>query len=337
MSLVLEPLPWPEFDDAQGRENLHKLSDMKARKGGYFDDVRVVAESIERFAENFKYDANVNSDEDRAAAVVAQVDSVEVVDIKDDDSDGGCGKPCNGDSGDTPKHPVDNTSPEGPALICKELKDWLLPVCRDHKALLIKRAQNPVEFQQYVDILRESSALGQEDMKFPAGISKELLEPELTKKAHLLASCAVEHGLPERLGIQIQEDFQQIGMVLADLAPRSKSMSLSLGIMGEGSCRLWHRDNMVGRAIVTYNCCGTQYVADSNVNFEHLDCHCSEDIIRDESEIFSADVGDILLMKGMRFPGTPNGLVHRSPPWRRHEDGQIMKRFMLKVDVYDWY
>jgi len=221
----------------------------------------------------------------------------------------------------------------GPSLICKDLSDWLLPDGRAYQALLVRRPQNPDAFQQHVDSLAVSGA---EHMELSQGMSKARFALDLPERARRLAALAVQHGLPEDLGSRIQEDFHQIGMVLAELVPAASKMSLKLEIMGENTCSRWHRDNYVGRAIVTYNACGTQYVADDNVNFQHLHHRGCADLIRDESQIFSADVGDILFMKGRVYPGMPNGLVHRSPPirWSGYQPKrQVVKRLLLKVDL----
>lgn len=228
-----------------------------------------------------------------------------------------------------------SASTEGPALICTDLHDWLLPAGHAYQALLVKRPQNSSEFQQHIDKFAASDVESEAfvDIDFPDGISKSGLAFELPEKARRLAALAVEHGLPNNLGNRIQEDFQQIALVVAELAPFAKRMSLELDIVGERACVRWHRDKYVGRAVVTYNSCGTEFVADDNVNFEHLDCGGCDDLIRDEAQIFSADVGDILFMKGTLFPATANGLVHRSPPKRWHANGQVMNRLLLKVDV----
>lgn len=228
----------------------------------------------------------------------------------------------------------------GPGLICKDLNDWLLPESCAYNAMLIQRPLDPAEFQRHVDIVAASYKFGddqslQEHIQFPEGVTKECLSRELPEKAGRLAALAVEYGLPEDLGRRIQEDLQQIGMVVAQLAPASKKMSLKLDIMGENSCSKWHRDYYVGRAIVTYNSVGTEFVADDNCNMEHMGHGC-DDLLRDKSQIFAADVGDILFMKGKNFPSTPNGLVHRSPPIRWHAGTSpklVMNRLLVKVDV----
>ena len=48
--------------------------------------------------------------------------------------------------------------------------------------------------------------------------------------------------------------FSQAGFTFAIEPPRK------LELMGEYTCPRWHRDNYCGRAIITYNLSGTQYL-----------------------------------------------------------------------------
>ena len=57
-------------------------------------------------------------------------------------------------------------------------------------------------------------------------------------------------------------------------------------------------------------------------------------IIHDAGEICAAEVGDVLFMKGLRYPGAgAKGLTHKSPEKRYHADGRVVNRLVLKVDV----
>lgn len=157
---------------------------------------------------------------------------------------------------------------------------------------------------------------------------------ELSKKAHSLVSFAVQHGLPKNLGSQIRQDFEHIGTVLPSLVPTAEKMILKLDIMGEHVCTRWHRDNYVGRAVVSYNSCGTMYVHNDHVDLHELEHGgLNPAIVPDESYAFSAGVGDILFIKGALLPDTPNGLIHKAPVVRYHADGSIVNRLVLKVDL----
>merc|ERR1719313_1086900 len=111
-------------------------------------------------------------------------------------------------------------------------------------------------------------------------------------------------------------------------------MHLKLDIMGLNNCARWHRDQYMGRAVVTYNSSGTQIVAEDHVDHDALRTGGKKDgIVPDASKIVNANVGDILFMKGTKYPTSPNGLIHRSPPTRFHKDGNPVNRLLLKVDV----
>ena len=51
------------------------------------------------------------------------------------------------------------------------------------------------------------------------------------------------------------------------------------------------------------------------------------------SQTQQAAVGDILLIKGTKFPKVSNALVHKSPAKRYDGAGKILSRVVLKVDV----
>merc|ERR1711879_392636 len=156
--------------------------------------------------------------------------------------------------------------------------------------------------------------------------SQQRLESDLTQKAKRLAGLATSSGLPKEVGLQIEEDFKRIGMVMAQMA-QGKTMLLKLDIMGMTGCSRWHQDKYTARAVVSYNLCGTDYVDHNNVDFWELrNCGNNECILHDSSQVFSAGVGDILFMKGSMFPTAVNGLVHRSPEKRFHANGNVMNR-----------
>mmetsp|Transcript_51449 Transcript_51449/g.161715 ORF Transcript_51449/g.161715 Transcript_51449/m.161715 type:complete len:123 (+) Transcript_51449:567-935(+) len=118
------------------------------------------------------------------------------------------------------------------------------------------------------------------------------------------------------------------------MLPTAEAVIVKLEVMRANCCPRWHQDQYVSRAIVSYNCCGTEYAHHDNVDFwELMHCGNNDCIIRDRSQVSSVDVGDMLLMKGTLFPGAANGLVHRSPDRRYHADGSIKTRLCLKIDV----
>ena len=116
----------------------------------------------------------------------------------------------------------------------------------------------------------------------------------------------------------------------------TRVLEIKLEVFGENSCNRWHRDNYAGRAIVSYTgAMGTQFTSDENVDFWELEHRgVNEHIIHDAGDICAAEVGDLLFMKGLRYPGAgAKGLTHKSPEKRYHADGRVVNRLVLKVDV----
>lgn len=232
------------------------------------------------------------------------------------------------------------TSPctKGPALICNDIKDLLQEEGQIYRALLVKRPQSRCYIQQHVDHLAISGAFGVEqsvndELTIPLGKAKTYFAVSLSKKAQRLASIAVENGLPKEVGCRIQQDFEQIGTMLTKLVPSARKVLFGLVLVGENSCHKWHRDHDICRALVSYNLSGTKYVDHDHVNVRQLGLAGVDNkaLVPDESRALSAAPGDILVMKGTKFPSIPNGLVHRSPENSWHADGSVRHRLLLRV------
>ena len=76
------------------------------------------------------------------------------------------------------------------------------------------------------------------------------------------------------------------------------------------------------------------------MNVDELE-HCRHEvevanrhIIRDQGHVEAAGTGDILFMKGTKFPVGATGLVHKSPPVSLdRRTGRALNRLVLKIDV----
>jgi len=210
--------------------------------------------------------------------------------------------------------------PSGPALACQSIEDWLQPNCAHYMAMHVPRPRTWGDLQPFVDALARSEAFRDDDsiqeevQMSSAWDSEQRLAADLTDKAQRLSGLVALCGLPKHAAQQIEADFRQIGMVMAKIAPATR-MLLKLDIMGENCCSKWHQDKYTARAIISYNLCGTEYVDNGH------------------SQLYSAKVGDVLLMKGTTFPSEARGLVHRSPPVQYDPNGKAMHRLCLKVDL----
>jgi len=228
----------------------------------------------------------------------------------------------------------------GPTLTCDSVQSWLLLHCTKYHGMHVSRTPTWGDVQHHIDSLALCGALGSteatdEDVQVVNNEDpNESLESNLSKSAQRLVAPLLNLGLPECLIQQIQTDAQEVGATVAKMLPTTERLILKVEIMGEGICSRWHRDNYVARAIITYNGRGTEMLRHDNVNFWELEnCGNNAHIVRDSSEVFAAGTGDILFIKGLKFPGEVNGLVHKSPDKRYHADGKIMNRLVLKVDV----
>lgn len=201
------------------------------------------------------------------------------------------------------------------------------PATTLYQGLLVSRPQNPSRFQSVADSLLDG-ALGNSQT---VDLSPGNLDMRLAGAASALCSNL---NLPQELSSTISTDVIRIGQTFARLLPQEPSLVVKLENIGHDNCPRWHQDYYVARAIVSYNGKGTEYTNDANVDFWELE-HCGNNacILRDKSMTRHIGCGDILFMKGLRYPSAHNGLVHKSPALEYHATGDVKKRLALKVDV----
>lgn len=219
------------------------------------------------------------------------------------------------------------------AMVCHALSQWLEPESSQFRCLRVPRRVTWGDIQRQVDA--SSGAFGREEsFQQDVWIKSDEFAAELSKAARCVAAQAWRAGVPNAVCQQMQTDAEDVAMVLRRLVPTAERVALKLEFVGESSCSRWHQDQYVGRAIVTYNGLGTVYARHSNVDFWELNnCGNNACILTDRSQVFSVDTGDIFLIKGKKFPGAVNGLVHKSPAIQYHEDGSVKYRLILKVDL----
>jgi hypothetical protein len=222
-----------------------------------------------------------------------------------------------------------------PVLVSDSLDAWTQSESLQHHGMLVTRPElcTMWDIQADVDDFAVAEKFGSngaklyEDVK--NGDPKELLQNLQHASNVILAKASLPKGISE----QIHDDICAVGSVVGQMCSNAGQLQIKLQVMGANVCSRWHRDYYVGRAIVTYNSHATHYTADSNVDmWEMENCGKNECVIRDPTQVHSAGVGDILFMKGAAFPQS-TGLVHKSPEVRHHEDGRVINRLILKVDV----
>lgn len=215
-----------------------------------------------------------------------------------------------------------------PALyIANDLSQWTSPESTMFDGLVVKRPFVGKWDALQCDIDAACSRWGQ-----GLGITASSESRQFSAKVHTLLDTA---GLPHELSLQLHEDACALGHVWKELCPDVQQFKVKLEIFGENTCQRWHRDHFVGRSIVSYTgAVGTEYTAASNVNFWELEHGGNNDcILHDPENTESVAVGDLLLIKGTKFPQVSNPLVHKSPEKRYDHRGNIQNRLILKVDV----
>jgi hypothetical protein len=92
------------------------------------------------------------------------------------------------------------------------------------------------------------------------------------------------------------------------------------GAVRNDQCRRFHVDYVRLRLVTTYLGPGTEWLPEDAVCRERLElappspAEANRQIVRDGSKIRRANAGDVVLLKGERYPGNERAAVHRSPP-----------------------
>jgi hypothetical protein len=216
---------------------------------------------------------------------------------------------------------------------CASLQDWYSEVgSPGWRGYLLERPMDDGEYQCLADELQKHEEFqgdGAPCEVVAMDCSTQELEWNIQEAAERLVARL---PLPSALGQQVIQDAYAIASRLTGLpiGAACDKVEIKLDLIGANRCPKWHMDNYIGRAIVTYNGAGTEFVSDASVRLRDV-ADCGKDCC--ESNFGAARVGDVLFMKGSAFPGQDEALIHRSPDCRYHADGSIRHRICLKVDL----
>lgn len=223
--------------------------------------------------------------------------------------------------------------------------EWQEPSSAAYNGLLLHRPlPEPLceELQKYVDALAESCRLGpgmalREVVPLADGTGAALHPqgpPFHDALSHTLAHVMATISPPRELELLIDSDARTLVGAYQEMFPDLEEVELGVELMGENACSRWHQDYIACRCIVSYNLAATEYVLDAGVDFRQLEDDGNNDlVVKDPSMVRRAAIGDLLLIKGRRFPHGAKALVHRSPGKRYYSTGHVMHRLILKVDV----
>ena len=108
----------------------------------------------------------------------------------------------------------------------------------------------------------------------------------------------------------------------------TKKISIQVQVITSDKCRFFHVDNNIRRLLCTYKGPGTQWIEESNVNYDWIGKGDNDKIVKDKSKIQEANEFDILILRGLRYSRQSRGTVHRSPEIQQTNQ----KRILLKLD-----
>eukprot|EP00927_Polykrikos_kofoidii_P062276 TRINITY_DN5708_c0_g1_i1.p1 TRINITY_DN5708_c0_g1~~TRINITY_DN5708_c0_g1_i1.p1 ORF type:complete len:259 (+),score=19.53 TRINITY_DN5708_c0_g1_i1:60-836(+) len=223
----------------------------------------------------------------------------------------------------------------GNMLDCTSVEQWHSPEAANHQGLRVVRHIDPESWQFVADqFARDKRRFADIECGVISQAIIELRRHHTDRQRQLEeGALAVSQGLPPELAEMMRQDAHDMAVATCRMLPHIRNLTIKLELFEENVCKRWHQDSCVCRSLVAYNCAGTEYTANENVDFhELLHGGINEHIIRDTSLVQSINVGDILMMKGTKFPGRASGLVHKSPLLYQR-NGKVFPRLVLKVDV----
>lgn len=164
------------------------------------------------------------------------------------------------------------------------LTAFLQPSC----AGAIWRRQTPLDVQRWLD--------GLDPEHLPRG--RVILRPEAVSESlqHLFDMYRLPDG-DDRTWLH--EDIVELATSFSDLLG-ALYIRMRLDVVTTNACRKFHVDAVTYRLVCTYRGTGTQYGIASAGN--------------DPTQIFTAQTGAPILLKGTLAAGPAAGLLHRSPP-----------------------
>ena len=214
------------------------------------------------------------------------------------------------------------------------LAGWLRPETVKYDGLLVRRPFDGA-WDRYTRDVDEARSRWRQDGTNSAALTVQASAASARQFSLAVDKLLETAALPSPLSAQIREDACSLGDTWRLLCPELERFDVHLEIFGENTCARWHVDHFVGRAIITYTGgAATDYTSQDNVNFEALTC-CgkSEHCIYNASQVQQAAIGDMLLLKGTKYPDVSHALVHKSPEKQYDGEGNIINRLVLKVDV----
>ena len=195
-------------------------------------------------------------------------------------------------------------TPEGHRQIqIADHPDALSEITRPDTAMVLWRRTVAPKFQNWIDGLD------------PASLPKARMILPTDDMEGAVRQAFDDYGTPATAHCEeLIADILHLAGVFGAIV-KTPFLRLRLDVVNTDSCRRFHIDAVTARMICTYRGTGTQYGFSTDG--------------ADPEEVFVAETGSPLLLRGTNWPETPSsGLLHRSPPIA----GTGETRFVMVLD-----
>lgn len=198
---------------------------------------------------------------------------------------------------------------------CAGFADWTADAAASNSGFLIPRPLRSFDTLANVDDVQQcveqaaSRTDAQEGLLLCARIPFD--DPEESRALshqnevamQSLETMLIDHLQQPELVQIIMDDMKSLCMVMKGFAAgQCNGLEIKFEMIGANSCRRWHHDHFFGRSIVTYSGMhGTTFCDDPATSLEEI---MKSDA---SASVQTAEVGDILFIKGAKFHTTGDG------------------------------
>lgn len=193
---------------------------------------------------------------------------------------------------------------------CTGLAEWSAAVAAQNAGLLVQRPLRTLdtlanvgfdEFQQCVERAATDTDVDTQQgqlvvARLPLGVPEWATEKEVETLQGFHELLLEWLQQPEIVQLLVDDAKALCAAMKRIAAGKCNGLEIKVELIGANSCRKWHHDHFVGRSIITYSGLhGTTFCDSSATNLER--------IVKREAmaTVASAEVGDILFMKGAKY------------------------------------
>lgn len=212
------------------------------------------------------------------------------------------------------KHPA--ASAQLAVKRCTGLADWSAAVAAKNAGLLVQRPLRTLDalanmgFDGLQLCVERAATDIDGDMqqgqlvvaRLPLGVPEWATEKEVETLQGFHALLLEWLQQPEIVQLLVDDTKALCAAMKRIAAGKCNGLEIKVELIGANSCRKWHHDHFVGRSIITYSGLqGTMFCDSPATNLEQ--------IVQSEAmaTVASAEVGDILFMKGAKFDANGDG------------------------------